>query len=1812
MTMERPEPIADRIQRAFDERVRVDSQEGVLAIRELASVEQMLSAEYGGRFLLELLQNAGDAFRKKKGSAVDGVVRIHRTADALIVANIGKPIGVETLLQSLTQVGASDKPIGEGIGHKGLGFRSVLEISDSPEIYSQRNGDTFELAVRFDRDLALERIREGFPEWDHVVAGLTTADKNPRHIPILKYAIPNYAPSPEARRDLEQILADEACYETVIRLPLKADDRARLQQLVTTAIESLSSELVILLGSFSRILIHDEVRGSTSFNVDWGADVPAQRPLREVTVERTGSPPERWLLYRGERQHEDSLVGDAAVAVRLGEEDGVLRPVRTSSVFHVFFPTEIATHLPFLCHGYFWVDASRRHFAETRVTHNRELLERLGDLVLDVITDLVERPRAFGKTLDADGLVGLLANEGTPKDRLVDVMRKRLFAKLRGVPWIPCASAGGRTHAAPVELLVETVLSNGQELVARAFPPARLAARAPPMFLPRGSVVLGPAEKALLTELGAATLDATTLEGLLTGKAWGETAESFYTLMAILGRLVLEDSDIESIVRDLRGNPDAAFIPTLSEQGDLVFRPPPGKGPDDARLFLRLGDGGATFGPPSGLGFAFLPPPPAGEVSLDAMRLLGIKSYDTDAVLTSLRAHATDDAPDPLLAAAMTRFVWRLLLRESQSRFGVLQVVNATGWDPGRFFWRQDPRSPIDTRREDQRRREGLSSLRLPAADGVVRPAGDLVFTEEWAEGERVEVYRDLAAWAAPPGRIASRAVLQEYLPLDDDDARALATRLDIGDPTTLHHLLLGAFLRQLGVWETAPVRAFSDHEIRSDGRIPWSDVSGRAEHLAALDETRAFTLTSNYEHKHVHVGEDAHLAWPLASPDSDVALAARVLARAETFYAAHSAGILFCPKCRTHTRRYTHEVGAFLDWQLRTGAWVPSSIGGGATELVTPASTWVSDQRPEPDRLSRSGLRFLRLADAAFGSIAQRYGARSFERATVSDVRQLLKELRARYAGEEKPGITLGDAASRGAFISLHRILYERLVRVAKDEIATHEVLDDVGVLAEFGDRLTYLSRKDAYHDDGTSATYKLHFVGEVGFAVTSRGQDHLISRLGLPVFRVDTELRVGQTNDITALHADTLSELIPMLLALQVFHPMGGPGIDLGGERFRERALRLRALRVFQVDSLEVIASLGADGPRRTLGGANAGKLHLDLRKKSAPKIYVQTATDRLPPRLGPQLAMLLENGAYDETFDRLITLDDDEREEYLLEKGISPTALADVRKALDTGVLDPQERAWWESVLASLGVDSGPEVETRDDVIRRLGEASLRAGTARGLLFEATNDPDARFDTAVLEALEALGSDIEKLSSLLDRANVSWGLRVNVAATMLRNWLADHAADVRAALLRAGLADKEAGARMRELSPPESLRYRVRLAMADVLEPVVGLLMTHGVEVDAKDLAKDGGKILRPAEEEAPATERGVDGPVLPPERDRVAWQKAVVRLALAALPGELVPAHVRELAAALDEQLESASESALERDVILNFLRGNGLDDTAAAGVAAVLMRDQSALADIEGVLGSSPLTDRLNSVVEILAQRRRRRAIDAWKKIDEHRRIGRAPLIVRPVTEGGPQPAKHPSRGTRKRVNVGKVKRDPARLTRLGAEGEEVALYAVLDPLLRLAEADAQGFRDAISEMIASLEAAFDGTGAERVLERGRALASITDLDELIETLTDFVHLSRWSDGFGCDVLGWLAVADGEVACPVFLEVKSDTDRKFPMSRHEWETAERLASSYGILVVLRGATPSMELLVDPFARLSTEPPSIARKAESFIVSYRASG
>ena len=165
--------------------------------------------EYGNRFLVELIQNGYDAQPREASRGSLFIVLDEEEGDhgVMYVGNTGRPF-TGSNFYALSQIARSDKPPGEGIGNKGLGFRSVLQVCEWPEIYSA--GDTTDpgfngFCFGFARDEDLWTVIDSEDEFE-----IVRAEFDRRLLPF-----PLKASGPHLD-DLRRLGA-----VTVVRLPLR-------------------------------------------------------------------------------------------------------------------------------------------------------------------------------------------------------------------------------------------------------------------------------------------------------------------------------------------------------------------------------------------------------------------------------------------------------------------------------------------------------------------------------------------------------------------------------------------------------------------------------------------------------------------------------------------------------------------------------------------------------------------------------------------------------------------------------------------------------------------------------------------------------------------------------------------------------------------------------------------------------------------------------------------------------------------------------------------------------------------------------------------------------------------------------------------------------------------------------------------------------------------------------------------------------------------------------------------------------------------------------------------------------------------------------------------------------------------------------------------------------------------------------------------------------------------------------------------------------------------------------------------------------
>jgi hypothetical protein len=269
----------------------------------------------------------------------------------------------------------------------------------------------------------------------------------------------------------------------------------------------------------------------------------------------------------------------------------------------------------------------------------------------------------------------------------------------------------------------------------------------------------------------------------------------------------------------------------------------------------------------------------------------------------------------------------------------------------------------------------------------------------------------------------------------------------------------------------------------------------------------------------------------------------------------------------------------------------------------------------------------------------------------------------------------------------------------------------------------------------------------------------------------------------------------------------------------------------------------------------------------------------------------------------------------------------------------------------------------------------------------------------------------------------------------------------------------------------------------------------------------------------------------------EQERVLRERAVQwrrEIRLLAVLGRMGPAETRATIRAIDEAVGAVLPGA-------PAVPSDLLDAVGELFVAQADLRERLAEQLVDSLAGQGPdreellvLAKGLGVVVERLPILTR--ALEAPRR-DKARAIkgrsdrlsGQGIVPARPEGLKAPPPKGTPSKTGRKKVTAVKVGESHDRRKReLGDEGEQWALAAVVGQLIRLTTDDRDRAIDEVVELFARW---FDGPPVDAALAHSDAARS-RDLDEeeLIDELTGLLHVSRHSDAFGFDLVGWLALA----------------------------------------------------------------------------------
>ncbi|GHI02623.1 hypothetical protein AQI88_14800 [Streptomyces cellostaticus] len=355
----------------------------------LKSVSEDTAQEYEGRTILELVQNGHDALGTAGPGRIAVVAVRQEGGGVLYVANEGAGFTEENF-RAITELALSSKAAGEGIGNKGLGFRSVLQLTDWPEIYSKASPASLSFdgyCFRFARPEDVRALVD-----DPALAARVIEDISPLALPV---------PADVTDPVLKELAEDG--FSTVVRLPLRDDHAWGLTVAQSKDMMSGEAPLLLFLDRVAELSV--EVRDVSqpaprqvlsrtervselvrARDAEWVSEVDLAEAGRYLLARRTlDSDALSEAIRRSVQAREIDAAWEnwnteawVAVALRLDT------PL-THGRMYTFLPMAAAVHAPFPGHAHapFFTKLARLGISE-RVALNDFLLAQLAVLAVEL------------------------------------------------------------------------------------------------------------------------------------------------------------------------------------------------------------------------------------------------------------------------------------------------------------------------------------------------------------------------------------------------------------------------------------------------------------------------------------------------------------------------------------------------------------------------------------------------------------------------------------------------------------------------------------------------------------------------------------------------------------------------------------------------------------------------------------------------------------------------------------------------------------------------------------------------------------------------------------------------------------------------------------------------------------------------------------------------------------------------------------------------------------------------------------------------------------------------------------------------------------------------------------------------------------------------------------------------------------------------------------------------------------------------------------------------------------------------------------
>ena len=440
--------------------------------RTISSLDGQIAQAYRGRCILELLQNAHDALETAGPDDLKQISFVLSTAPepVLLVGNSGRPFR-STDFEGICQLGQSPKDPNKSVGNKGLGFRSVLEVSSRPEIWSTApDGSDISFVFRFDpsvSDQVAEAVREverrGPDARSPFDQGRPLVDWSPEQMEQFRRRVEKINGANEAKKFLSPYLIPlpitgtrpeveslmDAGHVSVVRLRLDGGRAGTCQEALRSVkdqLQDLDARSMVFLPHLEKLVIDvDGERRILERIIDSDVEFSNCQRSRhqQLLVGCSGPTPDEtttrqfqiWTRIIGgddDPEHAERIhtvvqylpnrwpeVRQVTVGVAV---EAIATPQQ--GVFVIFLPTEMTTGTGAYINAPFYSSLDRRQI-DFHDPYNEMLRERVLDLCLDVVARLVSGQAEDWRARAVIDILSSTAPAGGDDWRFMDALQKR-------------------------------------------------------------------------------------------------------------------------------------------------------------------------------------------------------------------------------------------------------------------------------------------------------------------------------------------------------------------------------------------------------------------------------------------------------------------------------------------------------------------------------------------------------------------------------------------------------------------------------------------------------------------------------------------------------------------------------------------------------------------------------------------------------------------------------------------------------------------------------------------------------------------------------------------------------------------------------------------------------------------------------------------------------------------------------------------------------------------------------------------------------------------------------------------------------------------------------------------------------------------------------------------------------------------------------------------------------------------------------------------------------------------------------------------